>query len=95
LSESTYGVHRRFAVILSSLYLITFIMLMYVGETRVDAYISLYILEYLVIYSILSPVGASADRILRRIMWFYVAIFLVIVSLRIMEILGYRLWAPT
>lgn len=64
---------------------------MYLGEVRVDVYISLYILEFFILYAIFSPVGVRADKALRILSYIYFIIFIIIVTYRVLEILGIKL----
>ena len=80
---------KLFLILLSILYSITFISLVILGENRIDAYISLYILIYFILYSVLSPIGVRADRLLTKLSYILFSIFIIIVSYRILLILGY------
>ncbi len=71
-------------IILTIMMLTTFSTLYSLGEGRVDAYISMYTLEYFIIKALLKP---------RRITRDYLAIalfiaFTIIVAIRVMQVLG-------
>ena len=80
---------RLFILLLSVFYSVTFVVLMFLHEVRVDVYVSLYILEYFVLYSVLSPIGARADRYLSMLSYILFTVFIIIVSYRVLVILGY------
>ncbi len=69
--------------LLAFLIVVITVSLWEVGEVRVDAYIALYVLAYVVIKAILSPKRVSRD-------WLFIvllAIFFLIVGYRIYEVL--------
>jgi len=63
-------------------------MLAYVGETRLDAYYSVILLFYLISTELLLPVKPRYRRRVALIEAVLVAIFIVIVARRVMEVLG-------
>lgn len=83
---------KLFMLLLAIFYFITFTTFMLLGESRIDVYVSLYILEYYVLYAILSPIGARAERFFGKLSYIYLAVFIIIVTYRVMEILRIKLW---
>lgn len=75
---------KLFNVLLPLLYTVTVSSLAGLGERRLDAYLSMLTLEYSVLYAVLRPKRKSIDFILIAL----IAVFMVIVALRIAEVLG-------
>jgi membrane-associated protease RseP (regulator of RpoE activity) len=62
------------------------------GESRLDLYISVYILEYFVITLLHSPLNPRTQRVLNVFGYGLFAVFMIIVALKVLEILlGLRL----
>lgn len=59
------------------------------GERRVDAYVSISILVYFIATSILPEIRARCD--LRLVDYALITVFTLIIALRVLDILGYKL----
>jgi hypothetical protein len=79
----------RDIVIYTLLHTIMIISLLLLGETRVDVYISLSVLVYFISTSILPEIRERAD--LKAADIILITIFVIIVSLRVLEVLGYNI----
>jgi membrane-associated protease RseP (regulator of RpoE activity) len=83
---------ERYLVCLATAYAITTIALSAYGESRLDLYISLYILEYFVITLLHSPLNPRSQKILNAIGYALFTVFMAIAALKVLEILlGLRL----
>lgn len=71
----------------SILVFITFSSLILLGETRIDFYVSLYIVEYFVLTLLHSPFGPVIEKRLAKLSYILFSIFVVIVTYRVLEIL--------
>lgn len=76
-------------VVYSMLQAVVTLSLVMLGETRVDVYVSLSILVYFVATSILPNIREKSS--LRVLDVFLVMIFMLIVTVRVAEILGYSI----
>lgn len=63
--------------------------LIILGERRVDAYVSISILVYFIATSILPEIRAHCD--LRLVDYALITVFTLIIALRVLDILGYKL----
>lgn len=77
------------AVVYSILQTVMTVSLVLSGETRVDVYVSLSILVYFVSTSVLPGIREKTD--LRLLDIFLIAVFILIVTIRVAEILGYTI----
>lgn len=66
---------------------ITIIIFVFLGEVRVDVYISMYILEYFIFTAIYGPFPRKVEARLRLISVILIIIFSIIVTYRVIEIL--------
>jgi len=73
-------------VIMSTAFTASLVLL---GESRADAYVAVSILVYFVSSSVLPNIRKYSD--LRIVDAAFVAVFIVIVALRVLEILGYSI----
>ena len=67
---------------------ITFIVLIYLSEVRLDVYVSLYILEYYILRALISPIPEKVSRRLRIVDAAFIIVFSVIVGYRVLEIIA-------
>jgi len=72
---------------LAVLYVATIIILELLGEGRLDVYLSLLTLEYLVSLALYSPFPSSTQKALNLLGALLFAVFLYFVTLRVLEIL--------
>ena len=79
---------NAYIIVTTTLFLLSILMLAYVGETRLDVYYSVILLFYLISTELLLPVKPIYRKRVALIEAVLVAIFMVIVARRIMEILG-------
>ena len=77
--------NHLFNLLLALLITVTVPFLSALGENRVDAYVSLFILEYFVLSSILRPRRIMGRDYLAAILFI---IFMVIVAYRVMQVLS-------
>ncbi len=77
-----------FAILYSTLVPLTVTILLLLSEYRIDVYISLFILEYYILRGIISPLPHDVNKRLKFIDISYFLIFIIIVSYRIILILG-------
>jgi predicted neutral ceramidase superfamily lipid hydrolase len=75
---------RLFNVLLSLLYAVTVYSLASLGEQRLDAYFSMLVLEYFVLYALLRPKRRHRDYIALVL----IALFSVVVAFRVLEVIG-------
>jgi hypothetical protein len=77
---------------LAIVYTLTTAALSALGESRLDLYVSLYILEFFVIMLLHSPLNPRTQRVLNVFGYGLFAVFAAIVALKVLEILlGVRL----
>jgi len=79
---------NAYIIVTTTLFLLSILMLAYVGETRLDVYYSVILLFYLISTELLLPVKPRYRRRVALIEAVLVAIFMVIVARRVMEVLG-------
>jgi len=75
---------RLFNVLLSLLYAVTVYSLASLGEQRLDAYFSMLVLEYFVLYALLRPKRRHRDYIALVL----IALFSVVIAFRVLEVIG-------
>jgi hypothetical protein len=75
---------RLFNVLLPLLYAVTVYSLVSLGEQRLDAYFSMLVLEYFVLYALLRPKRRHRDYIALVL----IALFSVVVAFRVLEVIG-------
>ncbi|MEM0267098.1 MAG: hypothetical protein QXT33_06430 [Thermofilum sp.] len=75
---------KLFNALLPGLYSVSVAALAALGERRLDAYFSILVLEYAVLHALLRPKRKGRDFILIAL----IALFTVVVALRIVEVLG-------
>jgi len=86
------SIPERCLVSLAIVYMLTTSALSALGESRLDLYISVYILEYFVITLLHSPLNPRTQRVLNVFGYGLFAVFMIIVALKVLEILlGLRL----
>ncbi len=71
--------------VLALMVFLTFWALYSLGEGRVDAYVSMYTLEYFVVKAVFRPRRVGRDYL--AVVLF--AVFVVIVAFRVLEVLGF------
>jgi len=76
-----------FALTLVVMIFISNFMLLYTGEARADVYLSLSILIYYILYSVIPPVEAGKHKEISLLNGGLFIIFLVIVSYRVYQVL--------
>jgi hypothetical protein len=86
------SIPERYLISLAIVYMLTTAALSALGESRLDLYMSLYILEYFVITLLHSPLNPWTQRVINVFGYGLFAIFVTIVALKVLEILlGLRL----
>lgn len=86
-------VSERYLLLLTVIYMLTTVSLSAYGETRLDLYISLHILEYFVFTLLHSPFNPRTQKVLDVVGYVLFAVFVIIVTSRVMEILfGAGFW---
>ena len=78
------------ALTLSTLIVVTVASLSALGESRLDVYLSLFTLEYLVALALFSPFNPRSQRALNAMGAVLFIVFCYFVAMRVMEVLG--LW---
>lgn len=72
-------------------------ILILLGETRIDVYLSIYILEYYICRALITSgsIGEGA-KLLKLLDYIFFIVFIIIVSIRVLEILAPELiwWPP-
>jgi hypothetical protein len=77
---------------LAIVYMLTTVALSALGESRLDLYVSLYILEFFVITLLHSPLNPLTQKVLNVFGYGLFAVFAAIVAVKVLEILlGLRL----
>ncbi len=71
--------------VLALMVFLTFWALYSLGEGRVDAYVSMYTLEYFVVKAVFRPRRVGRDYLAIALF----AVFIVIVAFRVLEVLGF------
>ncbi len=79
---------ERMLMLYSVLVMISYTALALVGEKRFDVYLSINILIYFISVSISSPLPRKVEKRLNMVSALMIAVFAVIVTRRIMMILG-------
>jgi membrane-associated protease RseP (regulator of RpoE activity) len=83
---------ERYLISLATVYMVTTAALSAFNESRLDLYVSLYILEYFVATLLHSPLNPRAQKVLNALGYALFAVFMAIVALKVLEILfGLRL----
>jgi len=72
---------------LALLFTLTVAALSALGECRLDVYVSLFTLEYLVVLTLHSPLPSPTQRVLNALAAVLFACFIYIVAVRVLEIL--------
>jgi len=75
---------RLFNILLPLLYTLTVYSLSSLGEQRIDAYFSMLVLEYFVLYALLRPKRRHRDYIALVLL----ALFAVVVAYRVLEVIS-------
>ncbi len=84
--------NERYLLSTGAAYAITTLVLSLFNETRLDLYVSLYIIEYFIMTLLHSPLKPKTNRVLDLTGYALFAVFLVIVASRVTEILfGFRI----
>jgi len=67
---------------------IALVTLILVGETRVDVYVTVFILIYFILLALYSPLPKEVEKGISVISKILITIFIIIVSFRILEIIA-------
>ena len=79
--------HERYVTLLSLILPLTAVILAVYGESRLDLYVSMFALEYLILTALHSPLDPKTSRMLNAIGAVLFAVFVVIVASKVVEIL--------
>lgn len=85
-------VSERYLISLTLAYMLTTVIFSALGESHLDLYTSLYILEYFILTLLHSPFNPKAQKIIDITGYALFAVFMIIVTMKVLEILyGARL----
>lgn len=81
------SISERYIISLMLVYMLTTVTLSVFPETRLDLYVSLYIVEYFILTLLHSPLNPRGQKIIDIMGYVLFTVFIFIVAMKVLEIL--------